>query len=143
MEARALIGAPVELTAPDGRVFRFRVVSLAPYAGETYAVLEHEGADGQLLVTHIEMDEEGAPIFVVVGEEDIISAVLEKQVAQTIAQAMERMPEQDEDGGGEEHACRCGDEHCHAGSDCGHDCRGYDHHSSHRSLPSYIKRAGQ
>lgn len=140
MEADALIGALVELTAPDERVFRFRVVSLVPYAGETYAVLEHEGADGQLLVTHVEPDEAGTPVFVVVGEEDIISAVLEKQVAQTIAQAMERVPEQDEDSDGEEHACGCGEAHPHSPCDCGQDGCGHNHHPSHRSLPSYIKR---
>ena len=114
MHEDALIGAQVELTAPDGRVFRFRVSALTPYAGETYAVLEHDAGDGQLLVTHIETDADGAPVFVVVGEDDIISAVLEKQVAMAIAHAMENAPEVDEDDEEEEHEhhhCHCG--HCH------------------------------
>ena len=88
-DAQALLGAPVELTAPDGRVFRFRVLSLVPYAGDTYAVLEYDQADGQLLVTHIEPHPD-APAFVVVTEDDIITAVLEKQVGQFVAQALER-----------------------------------------------------
>lgn len=164
MDAQALIGARVELSAPDGRVFHFQVVSLVPYAGETYAVLEHEGEDGQLLVTHVETDADQAPVFVVVGEDDIITSVLEKQVAQTIARAMENMDDTDDD----EDACDCGchhdhgeHDHCHCSHDhgdhdhcnCGHDhkdhdhCRcGHDHgHDSracghHHPLPSYIKR---
>lgn len=132
MDADALIGAQVELTAPDGRIFRFRVASLVPYAGETYAVLEHESDDGQLLVTHIEADAEGAPVFVVACEEDIISAVLEKQVAQTIARAMERTPEQDEED------CRCDHLPGHEDDACG--C-GHHHGHSHRPMPSYIKRS--
>ena len=88
MDEHALIGAQVEVAAPDGRRFRFCVHSLVPYAGETYAVLEH-AEDGQLLVTHIEPGDDGAPDFVVAAEEDIISAVLEKLVARSIAQALE------------------------------------------------------
>lgn len=88
MDEHALIGAQVEVAAPDGRRFRFCVHSLVPYAGETYAVLEH-AQDGQLLVTHIEPDQEGQPAFVVAAEEDIISAVLEKLVARSIARALE------------------------------------------------------
>ena len=95
MEPETLIGAQVELSAPDGQVFRFRVSSLVPYAGETYAVLEHEGDEEQLLVTHIETDAEGAPVFVVAGEEDIITGVMEKLVARSIARAMEDAPEED------------------------------------------------
>ena len=119
MNHEALIGAQVELTAPDGRIFRFRVSALTPYAGETYAVLEHAAGDGQLLVTHIETDADGAPVFVVVGEDDIISAVLEKQVAMAIAHAMENTPEMDQDDDEEEehehhhHHCGCGCHHHH------------------------------
>lgn len=92
-----LIGARVELMTPEGEVYRFQVRSLQEYACETYAVLEEEGELGQLLVTHVETDADGAPVFVVVGEEDIITAVLEKQVADTImrslADAKDRDPE--------------------------------------------------
>ena len=122
MDSRSLIGAIVALSAPDGRIFRFHVAALTPYAGETYAVLEHDAQDGQLLVTKIEMEDD-QPVFVVVGEEDIITAVMEKQVAETIARAMADMPEEDE--------CECGHHHDHDGCGCGH---------HHRPNPSYIKR---
>ena len=137
MNTEALIGAQVELSAPDGRIFRFRVCSLVPYAGETYAVLEEEKQDGQLLVTHVEEGPEGIPLFVVAGEEDIISAVLEKQVAQTIARALDKL-EDIEDASPDEPAddplpnspghtllsngrCSCG--------------------RFHKSFPAYIRRA--
>ena len=134
MQSQSIIGAQVELSAPDGRIFRFHVAALVPYAGETYAVLEHEAEDGALLVTHIEMEND-QPVFVVVGEEDIITAVMEKQVADTIARAMANAPEEDEDEG---HHCHCGHHHDHACS-CGHDHQhahhhcgcGHDHHGRH------------
>ena len=97
MDSQALIGAQVELTAPDGRVYRFRVHSLVPYAGETYAVLAHEGQVEQLLVTYIETDAHGAPVFVVAQAEDIISAVMEKQLFQSVSQAMAQETARDEE----------------------------------------------
>ena len=151
--SQSFIGAQVELSAPDGRIFRFHVAALVPYAGDTYAVLEHEAEDGQLLVTHIETEND-QPVFVVVGEEDIITAVLEKQVADTIARAMAQLDVQDE--ADELCDCSCGHEHHHHDCDCGHehhhhdcDC-GHDHHHDcscghehgHRPMPSYIKRQG-
>jgi pimeloyl-ACP methyl ester carboxylesterase len=116
MELEALIGAEVELSTPDGRVFHFRVASLVPYAGEVYAVLEHMAEDGQLLVTHVETGADQAPVFVVVGEEDIITGVMEKLVARSIAKAMEDVQEQD-------HECSCGHHHHHD-----HDCHCGHHH---------------
>ncbi|MBE5787102.1 MAG: hypothetical protein E7324_06130 [Clostridiales bacterium] len=97
MGSRSLIGANVALSAPDGRIFQFRVAAMVPYAGEEYAVLEEEKQDGQLLVTHVEWEDEVTPVFVVAEEEDIISTVLEKHVAQTIAKAMAQIPDQDEE----------------------------------------------
>lgn len=150
--SQSFIGAQVELSAPDGRIFRFHVAALVPYAGDTYAVLEHEAEDGQLLVTHIETEND-QPVFVVVGEEDIITAVLEKQVADTIARAMAQLDVQDEAdelcdcGCGHEHHhdCDCGHEH-HHDCDCGHEHHHHDcdcgHDHGHRPLPSYIKRQG-
>ncbi|MBQ9264901.1 MAG: hypothetical protein IJ189_11935 [Clostridia bacterium] len=88
MDYQALLGRQVELSAPDGKIFRFQVAALLPYAGATYAVLAHEEDDGQLLVTHIEAGAENAPVFIVAVEEDIISAVLEKWTAQRVAQAL-------------------------------------------------------
>lgn len=134
--SQSIIGAQVELSAPDGRIFRFHVAALVPYAGDTYAVLEHDAGDGQLLVTHIEMEQD-QPVFVVVGEEDIITAVMEKQVADTIARAMAEAEEEDCD-------CQsCHGDHAHSHCDCGHEHH-HDHcscgHAHHRPLPSYIKR---
>lgn len=149
--SQSFIGAQVELSAPDGRIFRFHVAALVPYAGDTYAVLEHEAEDGQLLVTHIETEND-QPVFVVVGEEDIITAVLEKQVADTIARAMAQLDVQDEAdelcdyscGHEHHHDCDCGHEHhhdCDCGHDHNHDCS-CDHEHGHRPMPSYIKRQG-
>lgn len=149
MDPQALIGAEVELSAPDGRVFHFRVMSLVPYNGEVYAVLEHMADDGQLLVTLVEAGADQAPVFIVVGDEEIISGVLEQQVARTIARAMEQSGDEDE-----EDDCDCGCDHdhheCHCGHDHGdhHDCHcGHDHHHDHcscghhhRPMPSYIKK---
>lgn len=91
------IGQRVELCTPEGEVYRFQIRSLQTYAGDSYAVLEEEKQDGQLLVTHVETDALGAPVFVVVGEEDIITAVLEKQVAQTIMQSLQGLEDRDDE----------------------------------------------
>ena len=97
-----LIGARVELSTPEGEVYRFCVRSLQSYACETFAVLVEEKQEGQLLVTHVETDALGAPVFVVVGEEDIITAVLEKQVAETIMQSLKDVADTDEEAQEEE-----------------------------------------
>ena len=126
MNPESLIGAPVALQAPDGRVFRFHVAALVPYAGETYAVLEEDGEQGQMLVTAIEMTDDHIPSFVVQGEEDIITGVMEKLVARSIARAMEQEQAQDCDCGHHHHThdCSCGHQHHHD-----HDCHcGHHHH---------------
>lgn len=88
MTPEALIGQQVALEAPDGTRFYFRVECLIPYAAHTYAVLAQEEEDGQMLVTDVE--ENGEEIsFAVVTEEDIITAVMEKLVARSIAKGME------------------------------------------------------
>ncbi len=110
MNPEELIGAQVALRTPDGATLMFRIASLVPYEDETYAVLEEDRENGMLLVTHVE-EENGEPAFVVVGDEEIISAVLEKQVARAIARAMES------DRGDE---CDCGHDH-HHGCSCGHE----------------------
>lgn len=109
MNARNLIGAPVALQAPDGRVFRFHVAALVPYQGDTYAVLEEEGENSQMLVTLVEMGDDHIPSFLVQGDEAIITGVMETLVARSIARAMEE---------GEEHECHCGHDHHHHGHDC-------------------------
>ncbi len=118
MNPESLIGAPVALMAPDGREFRFHVAALVPYAGETYAVLEQDGEDGQMLVTAVEMTEDNIPSFVVQGEEDIITGVMEKLVARSIQRAMEQCEDED---------CHCGHHHDHHDCSCGHD-HGHHHH---------------
>ena len=129
MDAQALIGAQVELGAPDGRVFRFTVQSLVPYAGETYAVLAHEEGENELLVTHVEMGAENAPVFVVVGEDDIISGVMEKLVARTIARSMEDCTDTDDDSDGD--FSNADNAAAPSGCNCG---------CGKRKLPEYIRR---
>ena len=100
MNPESLIGAPVALMAPDGREFRFH------------------GEDGQMLVTAVEMTEDNIPSFVVQGEEDIITGVMEKLVARSIQRAMEQCEDED---------CHCGHNHDHHDCSCGHD-HGHHHH---------------
>ncbi len=90
----ALIGQTVALSAPDGQEFRFRVVAMIPYAGKEYALLEHEGGEGQV-VMHIETDADQAPVFVLATEEDIISAVTEKYLRQAVARSLADSSESD------------------------------------------------
>jgi hypothetical protein len=94
LDRQALIGRAVALSAPDGQEFRFRVAALIPYAGKEYALLEHEGGEGQA-VMHIETDAEQAPVFVLATEEDIISAVTEKYLRQAVARSLAGSPEAD------------------------------------------------
>ena len=86
----ALPGARVRLSAPDGRCFDFFVDDLIPYAGDTYVVLCRDGQGEQLLVTHLETDADGAPVFEVVGDENTIERVLERRVAKLISRSMAR-----------------------------------------------------
>ncbi len=113
---QGLEGALVELTAPDGTVYKFQYAATIDYAQQDYVVLMEMEQDGegndQLLITRLNETQEGELSFEVVQEDDIISAVFEKYVAQSLADAMEE---------GEE--CACG--HCHhghgeQGCDCGH-----------------------
>ncbi len=118
MKPESMIGAPVALQTPDGREFRFHVAALVPYGGDTYAVLEEDGEEGQMLVTAVEMTEDNIPSFVVQGEEDIITGVMEKLVARSIARELEGL---------EDEGCHCGHDHhheCHCGRD-------HHHHSHH------------
>lgn len=118
MRPESLIGAPVALSAPDGRMFRFHVAALVPFEGETYAVLEQDGEDSQMLVTLVEMGEDHIPAFVVQGEEKVITGVMETLVARSIFHAMDE----------EETKCACGHHH-EQGHDCS--CGHHHHHHSH------------
>ena len=121
--------AVVELTAPDGRVFRFRYGAVIPYAGEEYVVLlemeDSPSGDEQILITRV-VEHDGELSFVVAEEEDVIDQVFNKYVAMTLQAATEGLHDCDEDCccGHEHHDCDCGHDHHH---DHGCDC-GCDHH---------------
>ena len=116
--AHELDNAVVELTAPDGTVYRFRYGATIPYAGQDYVVLKEmedtPTGEEQILVTRVEEEEDGQLGFVVAEEEDIIQQVFDKYVALELNQALEGL--RDEDG------CSCG---CHQEEHCGCD---HDHH---------------
>lgn len=83
----------VELTAPDGTVFKFRYGAMIPYAGEEYAVLIEleETAEGeeQILVTRVEKAEDGNLEFIVAEEPDVIQTVFDKYVKLSVEAALE------------------------------------------------------
>jgi len=117
MSEHDLNDAVVELTAPDGQVFRFRYGATIPYAGQDYVVLlemeNDANGEEQILITRVEEMEDGQLSFVVAEEEDVIQQVFDKYVALTIHNAVEGMEE-----------CDCGCEHehhhhHHDGCDCG------------------------
>lgn len=90
----ALDGIPlVELTAPDGRVYKFRYGAMIPYAGEEYAVLlelePDENGEEQILVTRVEKAEDGNLAFVVAEEPDVIQTVFDKYVALTVENGLD------------------------------------------------------
>ena len=121
--------AVVELTAPDGRVFRFRYGAVIPYAGEEYVVLlemeDSPSGEEQILITRV-VEQDGELSFVVAEEEDVIEQVFNKYVAMTLQAATEGLHDCDDDCccGHEHHDCDCGHDHHH---DHGCDC-GCDHH---------------
>jgi len=91
--------AVVELTAPDGKVFRFRYGATVPYAGEEYVVLlemeDTPSGEEQILVTRV-VEENGELSFVVAEEEDVIQTVFDKYVALTLQAAVADLPEAEE-----------------------------------------------
>ncbi len=119
----AIKDALVELTAPDGTVYRFRYGAILPYAGQEYVVLveleNDANGEEQLLITRLSDTEEGELSFEVVTEEDIIQAILQKYTEHMVQASMEA------DGG-----CCCGNSHDHqggCGEGCGHN-HGHEHH---------------
>ena len=95
----AFDGIPlVELTAPDGTVFRFRYGAMIPYAGEEYAVLielePDPNGEEQILVTRVEKAEDGNLSFVVAQEEDVIQTVFDKYVQMTVEAGLEGMSDE-------------------------------------------------
>ena len=96
----AFDGIPlVELTAPDGTVFRFRYGAMIPYAGEEYAVLielePDPNGEEQILVTRVEKAEDGNLSFVVAQEEDVIQTVFDKYVQMTVEAGLEGMSDEE------------------------------------------------
>lgn len=118
-DPQALADAVVELTAPDGTVYRFRYGAVLPYEGQEYVVLveleNDENDEEQLLITRLAESPEGELSFEVVAQEDIIQAILQMYTAQIIHDSVE------------EEGC-CG--HDHGEGSCG--CCGHDHgHKEH------------
>jgi hypothetical protein len=115
----AIRDALVELTAPDGTVYRFRYGAVLPYSGQEYVVLveleNDENGEEQLLITRLTDTQEGELSFEVVTEDDIIEAILQKYTAQQVQDAM----------GGIDGGCSCGHDHdphdgCCGDCDCSH-----------------------
>ena len=83
----------VELTAPDGTVYKFRYGAMIPYAGQEYAVLieleESPEGEEQILVTRGEKAEDGNLEFIVAEEPDVIQAVFDKYVKLSVEAGLE------------------------------------------------------
>lgn len=124
-DPEAIKDALVELTAPDGTVYRFRYGAILPYSGQEYVVLveleNDANGEEQLLITRLSNTEDGELSFEVVTEDDIIQAILQKYTEQMVQDSM------DDDGG----CCCCGHGHDNqggCGEGCGHD-HGHEHHN--------------
>jgi hypothetical protein len=126
VDPEAFADALVELTAPDGRVFKFRFGAVIPYAGQDYVVLleleedeeqqekpDQPEQEDKLLITRLLESPEGDLSFEVVQEEDVVEAVFQKYMTQLVQGALD----------GEDEPCGCGccgHDHDHEGHDC--DC---------------------
>lgn len=132
MDTPELNDAVVELTSPDGKVYRFHYGATIPYAGQDYVVLiemeKDENGEEQILITRVE-EENGELSFVVAEEEDVVDHVFTKFCAMNVQSAVADLPE---DGCGcgchhheEEDGCGCGHHH-HEEDDCGCGC--HHHH---------------
>lgn len=113
-----LTDAVVELSAPDGRVYRFRYGATIPYAGMDYVVLREiagNAEDEQILITRMEETPEGLA-FIAAEEEDVIEQVYGKYCLSSVSAAVADLPECDD--------CCCHDHehhHHHHACDCGCD----------------------
>lgn len=83
----------VELTAPDGTVFRFRFGAVIPHEEMEYAVLleleDNSDGEEQVLVTRIEPTENGGMTFVVEEDSSKVEAIFKKYVALQTEQGLE------------------------------------------------------
>lgn len=104
----ALLDSLVELTAPDGTVYRFRYGAVFPYAGQEYVVLveleNDPSGEEQILITRLIESQDGELSFEVVTEDDIIQAILQKYTDKQVHDAV------DDD----ECGCCCGHDHGHS-----------------------------
>ena len=88
-----LIGARVELTGPDGMVYRFRYGATIPYAGENYAVLlSEEAGEDEILITRME-EQDGTVAFIAAEEDDVVEPVWSKYCDLQILAAVQDLPE--------------------------------------------------
>ena len=115
----AIRDAVVELTSPDGTVYRFRYGAVLPYEGQEYVVLveleNDENGEEQLLITRLCDTEDGELSFEVVTQDDVIQAILAKYTQQ----GMDGMGEGCCCGHGHGE-CGCGEEHGECGcGECG------------------------
>ena len=121
VDPEAFADALVELTAPDGRVFKFRFGAVIPYAGQDYVVLlemdededqqDQQDQEDKLLITRLLESPEGDLSFEVVQEEDVVETVFQKYMTQLVQGALD----------GEDSPCDCGCEHDHHHNHEGHD----------------------
>lgn len=83
----------VELTAPDGTVFRFRFGAVIPHEEKEYAVLleleDNSEGEEQVLVTRIEPTDDGGMTFVVEEDAQMVQAVFQKYVNLQTEQGLE------------------------------------------------------
>ena len=96
MEQERLIGAPVQISAPDGRIFLFHVAAVEVYAGTAYAVLENDEDSTFFLVARMERQGEGHTAFYVSAEEDVIDAVLGKYLDRRVKKILDANGSPDE-----------------------------------------------
>jgi len=119
-EQNLLEEAIVELTAPDGRVFRFRYGAIIPYDGEEYVVLiELEDApngEEQILITRV-VEQDGELSFVVAEDEEVVEQVYNQYMLATLQAASED--------------CDCGCHEHHHDHDCDCGCCDHEHHHDH------------
>jgi len=122
-QRQELEDAVMELTAPDGRVFRFRFGAVIPYADQDYVVLlemeNDENGEEQLLITRLIESPEGNLSFEVAEEEDVIREVYMKYTMQSVKQTLDQEEPCSCGHEHKDHGCSCGQEHKDHGCSCG------------------------
>ena len=87
IDQEQLLGAQVQLSDPEGNVYRFRVCALVPQDGELFAVLEHD-ENHQWLIAQVETGADDAPVFSVTDDQELIDTILERLAARAVVTAM-------------------------------------------------------